>query len=99
MLSKISKQVMRKITSYCENFGVEIDLLDYEALYDNTLTEGENLTYIKSVIEDMSENRLEGEFKVKKKSIKSEKEEKDRLDCFISVQMLCLCLPWATGNH
>lgn len=77
---KLNKNYERSIKNYCEKFKVEFDLLDYHALWDNTLTEGENLSYLKSVIEDMSENRIEGQFKVKKKSIKSEKEEKSRLD-------------------
>jgi len=77
---KLNKNHERSIKNYCEKFKVEFDLLDYDALWDNTLTAQENLSYLKSVIEDMSENRIEGQFKVKKKSIKSEKEEKDRLD-------------------
>ncbi len=77
---KLNKNHERKIKSYCEKFKVEWDLLDYVALWDDTLMEGENLNYLKSVIEDMSNNRIEGQFKIKKKSIKSEKEEKERID-------------------
>ena len=71
---KLNKNYERSIKSYCEKFKVAWDLLDYKMLWDNTLTEQENLNYIKSVVEDMSNNKIEGQMKVKKRSVKSEKE-------------------------
>ncbi|GAG61488.1 unnamed protein product, partial [marine sediment metagenome] len=72
---KLNKDHERSIKSYCEKFKVDWDLLDYNSFRDNTITAQENLNHIKSIIEDMSEDRIEGLKKVKKKNIKSEKEE------------------------
>jgi len=77
---KLNKTQERTIKSYCEKFKVEWDLLDYTALWDNSLTEEENLSYIKRVIEDMSLDRIEGQIKVKKTSVKHEKEEQARIE-------------------
>ena len=67
---KLNKEIMRKIVSFCEKFKVETDLIDIESLWDNSLTEEENLSYLKKVIEDMSLDRIEGQIKIKKTSVK-----------------------------
>jgi len=77
---KLNKEFERQIKSYCEKWNVEWDLLDYESLWDNKITEAENLIYIKSVIEDVSKNRIEKEFENKKRTIKNEKSEQKRLE-------------------
>ena len=77
---KLNKEIMRKIVSFCEKFKVEKDLIDVESLYDNSLTEEENLSYLKKVIEDMSLDRIEGQIKIKKTSVKHEKEAQARIE-------------------
>lgn len=55
---KLNKIKERVIKSYCEKYKVDYDKLDYVALWDNSLTDGENMAYIKKVVEDISINRI-----------------------------------------
>ena len=82
---KMDKKNKRKILKLCEKYKVESDLIDIEALYDNEISFAENLTMFEGLIEGLSgsmefETKIEGDLKTKKKSIKSEKEEKDRIE-------------------
>ena len=82
---KMNKQINRKIMGLFEKYKVPSDLLDYEALYDNTLTEGENLNTIREYIEVLSSSndfneKVQADLKVKKKTIKSEKEEIEKVE-------------------
>ena len=75
----------KKILKLCEKYKVEADLIDIEALWDNSITEAENMNLFEGLIEGLSgsmefETKIEGDLKTKKKSVKSEKEEQARIE-------------------
>jgi len=79
------QKVKKKIIGLCEKYKVEEDLIDIEALYDNEINETENLELFTEMIEGLSgsqnfEDKIEGDKKTKKTSIKNEKDEKARID-------------------
>lgn len=81
----MDKKNKRKILSLCEKYKVESDLLDIDALYDDKITFEENLNMFEGLIEGLSgsmdmEAKIEGDKKTKKKSIKSEKNEQERIE-------------------
>lgn len=84
-MDKQYNKVKRKVMAICEKYKVEADLIDIEALYDSKINEAENLGMFKDLIESLSsskgfENKIEGDRKTKKKSIKSEKQEIERIE-------------------
>lgn len=84
-MDKQYEKLKKKVISICEKYKVESDLIDIEALYDSKITEEENLELFKEIIEGLSsskdfETKIEGDRKTKKKSIKSEKQEIDKID-------------------
>ena len=75
----------RNVLKLCEKYKVEADLIDIESFWDNKITEAENLSVFENLIESLSgsmkfENKIEGDKKTKKKTIKSEKEETDKIE-------------------
>ena len=76
----VDKKVMRKIVGLSEKYSVPSDLIDIEALYDDTLEFSENYNMFEEIIKGLSEFETKVKVEGTKKSIKSEKEERDRVE-------------------
>lgn len=81
----MNKKLERKILKLCEKYKVENDLLDIESIWDNKISNEENLSVFKEIIESLSssndfETKVLADRKVKKISIKSERNEKERIE-------------------
>lgn len=84
-METINKTSERKIISLFEKYKIPSDLIDYVALWDSKISEGENLNALKEHIEILSsskdfQEKIEADLNVGKKSIKQEKEDLERSD-------------------
>ncbi|HUS50524.1 MAG TPA: hypothetical protein VMZ91_10190 [Candidatus Paceibacterota bacterium] len=74
----------KKVLALCDKYKVDYQLIDIEALWDNSITEAENMPLFESLIEGLSgsediEKKIEGDKKTKKISVKNEKNEAERI--------------------
>lgn len=80
----IQKKAKAKLMNIFKAYDVEKDTLDYEALWDNSLADEENLHSIGTKIEQLAgskdnHRKIEADKKIKKVSIKEEKREQERI--------------------
>lgn len=85
MIIKIDKNTERRILTYFEKYEVSEDLYDWKSDWDNKISNTENLNVIFEKIRVLSdansfEAKVNGDLKTKRKTIKSEKDEKERTE-------------------
>lgn len=81
----LPKNSSEKIKKLAETYNIELDIMDIDSIWDNTLTEAENMHLIEKTIQTLSgsqdaETKATADFKTRKKSIKNEQEEIERVN-------------------